>query len=138
MTEDAPTVPDAVPGPSWVRRLLRMVGIFLVLLTVGVGTAVAALLYPYVRDDLRLDGIVRVVALDWRDFGPAKADERLRFEFDRQAIGPHTSPADCRLREAGEGREVACAWTVEIRAAGRTLPLTFHSRATLDADGELH
>lgn len=140
MTEDAPTVPDTVADdgrPSLLGRLVRLLGLFLVLLVIGLTAAAGALLYPYLRDDLVIDGIVRVVALDWRDFGRARAEERLRFEFDRQEIGAHASAADCTFLEKDGARTVVCAWEVEVRVAGRTLTLPFGSRAAVDASGDL-
>ncbi|MCB9669333.1 MAG: hypothetical protein H6734_07675 [Alphaproteobacteria bacterium] len=133
---DADAVEPA-PRRSFVGRLLRWVALFVILLGIGLVSAAAAFLYPYVRDDFRIDGIVRVVALDWRDFGRARADERLRFEFADQHIGRHTSPADCALEAVGEARTVRCAWTVMLKVAGRDVPLAFDSTATIDPHGDL-
>ncbi len=123
--------------PPLTKRIVRWVALSSGLLAIGVSAAGGTLLYPYLRDDLRIDGIVRVVALDWRDFGRARADERLRYEFAAQNIGRHTSPADCTLEPDGAERVVRCAWEVEIRLLGEPLPLGFVSEARIGPDGEL-
>lgn len=134
------TVEAPVPGrfKRVIGRLFRLAAVFAGLLGVGLTAAAIALVYPYVRDDLAIDGIVRSVALDWRDFGRAKADERLRYEFAAQSIGRHTSPADCMLEETPRGREVACRWSVHLRFGSEIhLPLAFSSEARVLPNGDL-
>ncbi|MCA9492794.1 MAG: hypothetical protein KC621_22830 [Myxococcales bacterium] len=119
----------------WLRRLAVGMGI-------GAVAAIAlpvALIAPYVRDDWRLDRIVRVVALDWRDFGEQKARERLEFELDQQRIGMNVGDDDCVLVTEGSARQVRCKWAVTIPIPGTDLsvPLSFSSTAELAADGAL-
>ena len=95
---------------------------------------------PYVRDDLVLDGIVRAVALDWRDFGEDKARSRLEYELDHRGIGLHVRDDDCELRTGPEGdRHVTCEWTVQLSVPGldAPLPLSFASEGTVTAAGDL-
>ena len=140
-TAGAGTDPTDAPRPGrfrdrpWVRAL-------------GVGLlagAAAALLVPlgivapYLRDDLRLDRIVRAVALDWRDFGEERARERLEFELDQQAIGSWVADGDCALAQRGGDRVVGCAWAVAIPVPFTDLvvPLSFASEAVVDRSGAL-
>lgn len=95
-------------------------------------------LVPMVQDDLTLDRVVVAVALDWRDFGLARAVQRLQYELDAAGIGPWVDDADCGLREADDGvREVRCAWEVVIdhELLGVRVPVSFESVAHVDAGG---
>lgn len=112
------------------------------LAVVVVGTLLSAILFgpmvPYWIDDVRLDGIVRAVALDWRDFGPEAARERLQFELDAQGIDAAVRDESCQLGEDGEGtRAVICDWTVTAGAVWGPVELSFQSRAFLSPDGDL-
>jgi hypothetical protein len=142
MAEDDPTTaaPDASPPAGWRRtvvRVVRLTALFFGLLLLGLGAAAVALVYPYVRDDLRIDGIVRMVALDWRDFGRARAEERLRYEFAAQGVGRHARPDDCRLVDEDDIRRVRCTWAVDIRVGSRALPLGFSSDIQVLPTGDL-
>jgi hypothetical protein len=99
----------------------------------------AAILGPYVLDDRKVDAIVKVVALDWRDFGEEKARARLEVELDRRSVGSQVRDEDCELRKEGDDKIVRCAWKVdvEILALGRTVPLSFQSTARIEANGDL-
>jgi hypothetical protein len=133
--------PEAEPPRRrrwWYGASLRRV-----VLGMGSGVAVgslvpAVLLYPYVRDDRALDLIVRVVALDWRDFGQETAQARLRYELDHARIGMWVGDDDCELAP-GEIREVRCRWEVELVVPGTALavPLAFASHAELTPDGDV-
>ena len=94
-----------------------------------------------VRDDMVLDGVVEVVALDWRDFGEDQAQQRLKYELDHQRVDARVGDADCALRVSSDGdREVACAWDVPLFVPWRTEPLrvAFGSYARVDRQGALH
>lgn len=99
----------------------------------------AAALFPYLRDDRSLDVVVRVVALDWRDFGADTARARLQYELDHRGIGMWVRDEDCRLEQDGDVREVACEWRVGLPVPGTALaiPLRFASRAVLTPAGDL-
>ena len=75
----------------WLQRLAA--AILLAVLLVFVVTAVV--IGPWVRDDLRLDWMVRAVALDWRDQGKEAAHTRLQYELDHQGIGTWVADEDC-------------------------------------------
>jgi hypothetical protein len=94
-----------------------------------------------VRDDMVLDGIVEVVALDWRDFGEDQAQQRLKYELDHLRVDARVGDADCSLRMSPEGeREVVCAWDVPLFVPWRAEPLRvpFGSYARIDRQGSLH
>lgn len=105
------------------------------------GTLVGAVVVgPYLWDDLAIDRIVRVVALDWRDFGETRARARLEFELDAQGIGMHVRDEDCALWTETDGtRRVRCAWgvTLSIPWIERVIPLRFRSEVSLHRDGAL-
>lgn len=134
MADEPRTSPDARRG--WVRTV--SLGTFLF---VSVSLVVVfALIGPLLRDDRRLDHIVRAVALDWRDFGRDKAVTRLQYELDHKRIGLQVSDDDCALDEPEPGiRRVRCAWVGEVRVPllGRTSSLSFESEATIGPDGDL-
>ncbi len=120
---------------TWGRRAL--IGLLLVL--VGWATWPALQLLGYVLDDLALDDVAVAIALDWRDFGEAAAQERLSFELDRLGVSDRLPSDACALRaEAGGARAVRCAWTVGLALPGlRPVPLSFGSEARVTAAGEL-
>lgn len=150
---DAPTATSLPTGPGTTgtadepsprrrwrdRPWVRVAGIGLLVGAVAAVGLPLAIVGPYVRDDLRLDRVVRAVALDWRDFGEVRARERLEYELDHQGIGPWVDDADCALSEEGARRAVRCAWGVALPIPFTELvvPVTFSSDATIDAAGEL-
>ncbi|MEZ4241354.1 MAG: hypothetical protein R3F59_35400 [Myxococcota bacterium] len=95
--------------------------------------------FRYYRDDRALDRIVRIVALDWRDFGEDEARARLAYEFDRAHIGLWVRDEDCALQRDGDRRQVRCAWRVDVPVPGtrRRVPLAFQSLAWVGPDGAL-
>jgi hypothetical protein len=135
--EPASEVVEAEPPPRrpWVRRAL--LGMLCGALVVAVVPIVVV--YPYLRDDYVLEGVVRAVALDWRDFGREKAQARLDYELDHQGIGMWVGDDDCALLELAGLRRVVCAWTAEVRVpvVEAIVPLTFGSTVGIDGTGAL-
>lgn len=108
------------------------------LLAVAVAVGVGALLFPYVEDDWRLDNVVRVVALDWRDFGKDRARQRLLLEMTEGGIDTVVRPEDCRWSTTTAGRTLRCEWGVRIGLPGGGVwPLDFTSSADVSVDGDL-
>lgn len=108
-------------------------------------TAALALLFgaavpfvPLLRADHALDQAVRAVALDWRDFGEERADERLRLELAQPPVTGRIGRDDCELLD-GDTRVVRCAWRVVFRVplVERRLHLDFGSEATVTPEGAL-
>lgn len=118
----------------WKRAALGMLAGTMVAVALPVGW-----LYPYLRDDRALDLLVRIVALDWRDFGESRARWRLQYELDHAAIGGWVQDKDCVLVSEEQVRIVRCRWGVEVEVPGANvvLPLSFGSEARLDSSGEL-
>ena len=118
--------------------LLRLAGTltlaFVVLLAIPVW-----ILAPFFLDDRRLDGIVRVVALDWRDFGEERARARLEAELDQRGVGSQVRDESCTFATEGADRVVRCDWTVFVEAPilARTYPLSFGSVARITEGGDL-
>ena len=131
---------DAGPGEDgrtrrgWLRTALAVLG--LAVLALGIGTAVV--LYPYVRDDLVMDRVVRAVALEWRDFGRARAQDKLEYELAAAEVGPAVDAEACQLDASGDVRRVRCEWGVRIAFPGTDgLPLSFGSSAQIDPSGDV-
>ena len=119
---------------------LRGVTIGICLLLVVMSVVATFIVYPHLKDDWRLDGIVQAVALDWRDFGEKKARARLEYELDHQEIGLAVSDESCILDGAeGSERTVECSWEVSFRIpfSQELLVLPFGSKARITADGQL-
>ena len=85
-----------------------------------------------------MDGVVAVVALDWRDFGRLKAEERLLFELEQRGL-PGTMESYCQLAEEEKERVVHCEWqeTVVVPIVGTEVPLLFESTSIIESGGEL-
>lgn len=116
----------------------RWVALAVVLVALLLGAVIFGPMVPYVVDDIRLDGIVRAVALDWRDFGEEGARERLQFELDDQGIDAAVQDESCKLESLEDGsRQVICEWQVQAQALWGPVPLSFVSRVTMDANGDL-
>jgi hypothetical protein len=120
------------------RPLLRLLGSLAVtaVLLLAVPTWI---LGPYFLDDRRLDAIVRVVALDWRDFGEERARARLEAELDERGVGSQVRDESCTFTTEEGDRVVHCGWTVsvEVPFATRTFPLSFTSTARITDGGDL-
>jgi len=120
------------------RSMLRLLG------SIGLAAVVffsvpAWILGPYLLDDRRLDAIVRVVALDWRDFGEERARARLEAELDERGVGTQVRDEACTFTTAGGERVVHCGWSVLVQVpfATRTFPLSFTSTARITDGGDL-
>ena len=118
--------------------VLRLAGTLALALVVFLAIP-AWILTPFFLDDRRLDGIVRVVALDWRDFGEERARARLEAELDAQGVGSQVRDESCTFGSEGADRIVHCAWTVfvEVPLLARTWPLSFSSVARITEGGDL-
>lgn len=122
------------------KRWLRIAGIVTAGLVALAAVGASVVAYPYVRDDLALDWVVRAVALDWRDFGRDAAVARLQYELDHQGVGMYVGDDNCDLDLGEDGsRRVTCAWGVELQVpmTELALPLAFESQAVVDSEGEL-
>jgi hypothetical protein len=122
-----------------VRGWLRRAGYGLLLVLAAWIAVPGWQLARCVLDDDQLDHVVVAVALDWRDFGEAEANERLRYELDARGLAARVPSDACGLRHDAEGvRSVACTWNVavEVPLVG-AVPLGFGSTAGIDANDVL-
>ena len=92
---------------------------------------------PSYSDDYALDGIVRAVALDWRDFGRDKAANRLQYELDHRNIGAEVGDENCELSESEGAKTVRCSWTANIGVSTLRIPINFRSEARISPEGAL-
>lgn len=120
-------------------RWLKRLGVVFAMASVIATSVCAAIVAPYVLDDLALDRAVRAVALDWRDFGEDRARERLLYELDHQGIGTWVADDDCDLLEGEDERTVRCRWTadIEVPVAEVVIPLSFASIAVVASSGDI-
>jgi hypothetical protein len=133
---------EAAPRSRWLATLGRwtaralVIAAFLALTPMVAG---AAMLSPFLKDDVKLDRVVRAVALDWRDFGRAAAQSRLEYELDHQGIGLQVGDDDCALSEEEGIRRVSCRWQTAVELPGLAEPvaLPFTSVAEISPEGEL-
>lgn len=130
---------DAPPPRGPLRRALRVLAVIGLLGVVASVVGTVALLFPYFRDDMKVDRIVRAVALDWRDFGIDKAGERFELELKAEGVGPQVGDEDCRFSKKPDGtREVSCVWGIVLNVpGGLDVPIRFESHAAIDPSGEL-
>ena len=122
------------------RRWGKRASLAVSLLFFAAVVSMVVVVVPFVRDDFVLDQIVIAVALDWRDFGSAAAQERLKYEMDNRAIGMSVGDEHCSLTETPNGlKRVQCQWQVEIAVPGseHRIPLNFNSKAEIDEEGQL-
>lgn len=114
----------------WSRNGALAAGIaFVVLLGVS-----AAWVWPALRDDMALERIVRAVALDWRDFGQARAEARLAAELAAHGF----DPAGCGLSlEEDASRHVACSYDVSLGVGTATMKVRVAAQARTGPDGSL-
>jgi len=126
-------------GPGRKATMLRQVALGAGVTAVALGVGAAIPLWPLLRDDYRLDDVVRAVALDVRDFGEEKGSDRLRFELAAQGLDARLHPDDCAIVQGEGGIDVTCSWEVvlEVGLVGRRLPIRFSSRAHVTPDGDL-
>lgn len=117
------------------RSRLRQAAVGLMLGAWVVALALIAVLLPPYLEDRALDRIVEVVALDWRDFGRTRADQRLQAELAASSLVEQGRSADCHLEVEGEGRTVSCRWQARlvVPGFGVDLGLPFGSVARLPA-----
>ncbi len=119
-----------------IRRLRR-----LGLAAVGfLAAALITLMWGPLRDDRAMDEIVVAVALDWRDFGEARARERLQFALDQRGVTSRVADEDCQWTVTPDGgRRVACGWIVALGVPGQApfARVPFGSEARLRPDGRL-
>lgn len=125
--------------PAWLVTGLGRLVVGSLTLVLVVTAVVSAAVYPYFRDDMKLDRAVRAAALDWRDFGKEKGQTRLAYELDHEAIGLQVRDSNCQFAEESNGsRVIECAWSVQIAVPGLVgVPLAFASRAEILPDGDL-
>jgi hypothetical protein len=134
------TDPDApVPVSRW-RLGLRQALLGAVVMAVALCIGLAIPLAPLWIDDWKLDGVVRAVALDVRDFGEEKGWDRLRFELAAQGLEARLPEEQCSVGVADGAVTVACAWEVviDVPVVQRRIPLRFRSVGFVDAGGDLH
>ena len=105
-------------------------------------------LLPLWRDATAVQTLLLAVAADWRDFGEARARERLMYELDARGVGPQLTEGACVFQPSGAGPrppqtpeawEVRCAWEVGVVLpwVDRTWTLSFVRGARISPEGRV-
>lgn len=115
---------------------IDVVKILMVLIVVGSGFYVAVIT-PHYWIKYKMDEIVQVSLLEWRDRSQAKAQERLLHELDKQEIPTYIIPKDCNIYEEKGERHVRCEWAVNVvfPVINQVQHLEFGAHKYLDAKG---
>ncbi len=91
---------------------------------------------------IKMDEIVQVSLLEWRDKSLRKARERLAREVEKRNIPDYIIPdEDCEFSErVGGERHLDCYWEVEVTFPfiNKTQTFYFTSHKYLDSDDQLH
>jgi hypothetical protein len=141
--DDLDHQPSVAPPTSRWRRAaltaLRVAAVAVGIVALVPAISGAAVVTPYVMDDVRLDRAVRVAALDWRDQGDEAGRTRLQYELDHAAIGMQVRDDDCVFEGGDRTRAIRCAWGVTLVVPGTdvVVPLAFSSEVELLEDGSL-
>ncbi len=115
------------------RRLARGVAWFLAASASSFVVALAVLVWPAVRLQMTLDKVVRTVALDWRDFGRERAEERLAVEFGRIGVDGRR----CSFVEEDAVRSVVCGLDIPVALGSWVVNLPVGATAALGPGGEI-
>ena len=125
--------------PDWVGNRWFFVGLGVAALFLMLCIVLYPLMRP-LRDDWVLDGEVQAVAMDWRDFGPEKASERLEWALTHRDLGASVRTEDCKFEHAEDASQVVrCNWKTDVvwPVVGWMAPLEFQSVAAINHNGEL-
>ncbi len=115
---------------------LLSAGVMLVVL----GGSVMALFVPVLQRDIALDREVKVATIRWGSHGEAEAREALRYGLAASGFGADAVPESmCVFQASGDDRILTCEWEERVRVPvfDVVVPLTFHSEATLDGEGDV-
>lgn len=106
-------LPDRVSRNQWALRWRHLRTGLVIGLLCGAGVLMAWV-FPLYWHHRLADKIVRVVVLDWRDFGLDTAEQRLSFELARTGLTKVLQSEDCTFFKSERGWTVECAWVAQI------------------------
>ena len=95
---------------------------------------------PHYWVTYKMEEVVTVSTLEWRDKSKAKAQERLARELDKKEIPLYVVPQDCEFYEEQNRRHVDCYWAVDVKwlLIDKRTTLEFYVGKYLDSRDVLH
>jgi len=88
----------------------------------------------------KMDEVVTVVLLDWRDRNLHKAEANLPNELDKREIPMYIIEDDCEFWEEGKEKHLSCFWAVDVKypLVDKRTTLEFEVHKYLDTNQNLH
>ena len=116
------------------------------LFKVGLLIAAVAAVYwgvaflPHYWVTYKMEEVVTVSTLEWRDKSKDKAQDRLARELDKKEIPLYVLPQDCEFYEEENRRHVDCYWAVDVKwlLVDKRTTLEFYVGKYLDKRDVLH
>ena len=117
---------------------LNIVKILLLLMAV-VGSAWGWVIGPHHWHKYKMDEVVTVSLLEWRDKSQKKGEERLVRELDKREIPTYILPSDCRFYVERDEKHLSCFWALSVSfpLVGMPQHLEFRSHKYLTGDLQL-
>lgn len=123
------------------RRRAGKIDIFKIFLTlvVVVGGTIAWFELPHQWVKYKMDEVVQLSILEWRDKSLKKAEERLPREMDKKTIPNYILVDDCKFYEERAERHLSCYWAIDVTypLVNKVRTLEFRSHKYLDASNHL-
>lgn len=101
--------------------------------------AIWAFIPPYWTSK-KMEEVVTVSILEWRDRNQMRAESQLAHELDKREIPMYIMPEDCEFWEEGREKHVSCYWAVDVKypLIDKRTTLEYEVHQYLDADQDLH
>jgi hypothetical protein len=95
---------------------------------------------PHYWVAVKMDEVVTLTTLEWRDKSKEKAIGRLDIELDKKEIPVYVLPGDCEFYEQEGRRHVDCYWAVDVKwlIVDKRTTLEFYVGKYLDGRDVLH
>ena len=125
---------------SWRRQgRIDIVKILMFLAFIAGAYSIWAFVPPY-WTARKMDEVVTVSILEWRDRNQVKGESMLAHELDKREIPMYIIPEDCEFWEDGKEKHVSCYWAVDVKypLVDKRTTLEFEVHKYLDASGDLY
>ena len=112
--------------------------ILMALVAVALAYAAWAFL-PHYWVERKMDEVVTVVLLDWRDKSLRRAQEGLPIEMDKREIPDYLLAEDCEFWEQGGEKHLECYWAIDVKypLVDKRTTLEFYNHKYLDKNDAL-
>lgn len=94
---------------------------------------------PHHWTKYKMDGVVQVSLLEWRDKSQRKGEERFARELDKRGLPTYILPSDCEFYEERDEKHVSCFWAIDVSFPLLDTPqhMEFWSHKYLTTDRQL-